>query len=209
MLKRHIVFNVRKKKFNVKFNYKILVFFTLMLCGCILGAHISGNIPLQIQELIKDAIKASVSSFNNENIFITFLKLFLPFFVLLLVSYITGLCGVGIPLLCTVPLFTGSILSFVVSQFRLYYGWSGIGFCALVYLPVYATATATLIKSCCCSFDISSEIFIFLATSKRDGGTLLKEHSLKHIVLMLPILISASLSVLLYNLFGDLFSFIT
>ncbi len=209
MLKRHIVFNVRKKKFNVKFNYKILVFFTLMLCGCILGAHISGNLPLQIQELLKDTIADAVSSFNNENLFITFLELFLPFFILLLISYITGLCGVGIPLLCLVPFFTGIILSFVISQFRLYYGWDGIGFCAIVYLPVYATATATLIKSCCCSFDISSEIFIFLATSKGDGGALLKEHTLKHIVLVVPIIISASLGVLLYNLFVDLFSFIT
>ena len=82
MLKRHIVFNVRKKKFNVKFNYKIIVFFTLMLCGCILGAHISGNLPLQIQELLKDTIADAVSSFNNENLFITFLELFLPFFIL-------------------------------------------------------------------------------------------------------------------------------
>lgn len=209
MLKRPKIYKTKRinKSLNIKIDYKAVLFFTLLICGIIIGVFIAENGSEEWHSFFNKLITSILSKQSNNSFIIIFLKNFLPFFIILLSTYIIGLCGVGIPLLATVPFITGVMFGVIISQYYVSFGLSGIGCCALIYLPLYATATATLIRSCCCSFDISGEIFLYLVSGKGCNKPLLKEYSLKQLVFLIPIAIGACVTALSYHFFSDLFIF--
>lgn len=208
MFKRPIIIKARKRKqnFNMNFDYKTPVFFSFLICGVILGVFISEGGSVEWHSYITNTIN-NYLTFSENSFILFFIKIFTPLFLLYVLAYIIGLGGVGVPFLFTIPLALGCIFGIEVTNFYLNYGLKGISYCSLVFLPSYAIATATLIKCCCQCFNISGEIFIFLITGKGDNKPILKEYTLKYIVLLTPIVAGALLSGLLYKLFGSLFVF--
>lgn len=210
MFKRNVVIRAKRitPKINVNLDYKTLVFFTLMICGVIIGVFVSEKGSEEWHKFFSDAVSGYLSSEQNESIMLVFCKFFLPFFLLYLVAYIIGLCGMGIPFLSIIPLVLGCFFGIEITHYYINYGLSGIGCCTLIYMPVYSIATATLIKRCCHCFDISGEIFTYLITGKGDGKPILKEFTLKHLFFLLPIIAGSALSAVSFKMFGDLFTFI-
>ena len=210
MFKRNVVIRAKRitPKINVNLDYKTLVFFTLMICGVIIGVFVSKKGSEEWHKFFSDAVSGYLSSEQNESIMLVFCKFFLPFFLLYLVAYIIGLCGMGIPFLSIIPLVLGCFFGIEITHYYINYGLSGIGCCTLIYMPVYSIATATLIKRCCHCFDISGEIFTYLITGKGDGKPILKEFTLKHLFFLLPIIAGSALSAVSFKMFGDLFTFI-
>lgn len=210
MLKRHVVIKAKRinPKINIKIDYKTLVFFTLMVCGVILGVFISEKGSDEWHRFFTTVIKSYLHFEESKSILAIFSRIFLPFFTLYLITYLVGMCGMGVPFLTIIPLILGGYFGVEITQYYINFGLSGIGCCALIYAPIYAIATATLIKCCCQAFDISKEIFFYSITGKGDGKPIFKEYSLKHLFFLVPIIIGAGISTLFYTLFGDLFSFI-
>ncbi len=210
MFKKNVVIRAKRisPKFKLNIDYKTLVFFTLMICGVIIGVFISENGSDEWHAFFSNIVNGYLSSEHSGNILVLFYKLFLPFFLLYLITYIIGLCGMGIPFLSLIPLTLGVFFGIEIAHYYINYGLTGIGCCTLIYMPVYAIATATLIKRCCHCFDISGEIFIYLVTGKGDNKPILKDFTLKHLFFLLPIVAGAILSALSFKMFGDLFTFI-
>ncbi len=209
-MRKHIVIkaNKFKPKANIKIDYKTLVFFTFLTAGIIIGVFISKKGSSTWHLFFTELLNKYVSVESNENILLSFSRIFIPFFIIFLITYIIGLCGVGSPFLLSVPLMLGCFFGTTITQYYINYGLSGVACCALIYLPSYATATATLIKCCCRAFDISGEIFFYLISGKGENKLLFKDYSIHFLVLLLPIIIACVASVVLYALFSHLFEFI-
>jgi hypothetical protein len=158
--------------------------------------------------MLSSLVKEYFITLNTQAHFLNFLKVFSPFLFIVVIEYIVGLCGVGIPLLSLVQFLLGVLIGCVVSQYYVDFGFAGIGCCALIYLPLFATATASLIKGCCCSFDISGEIFYFIVSGKGNGEAVLKEYTLKYLFLLIPVITSSIITLVLYRLFSHLFTFL-
>ncbi len=209
-LKKHFVIktNLFKTNKNINFDYKTLIFFTFLLSGIITGVFISekgiGNWHTFYSEIINTYLSHSL----NKNPISMFFRLFLPFVIIMITTYITGLCGVGAPFLPIAPMLLGCTFGIIVTQYYLNYGLSGILCCGLIYLPSYAITTATLIKCCCRCFSISGEIFYYIITGKGEGKPILKEYTLQFLIYILPIAVGCVVTVLFYGLFAHLFNFI-
>ncbi len=209
-MKKHIVIKAHKfnKKANINIDYKTLLFFTFLVAGVIIGVFISENGSEEWHTFFTSLLKKYLSFNVNGNIFIMFMRVFLPFLILMIITYITGLCGVGAPFLLFTPLLLGCCFGVTVAQYYINFGLSGIACCGLIFLPAYAIATATLIKCCCRCVDISGEIFLYFATGKGENKPILKEYTIYFLTMLIPIVIGGVITTAFYKLFAHLFTFI-
>ncbi len=210
-MKKHIIIKANKLKPNIKINidYKTIVFFTLLICGLVIGVLITQNGSDSWQIFFNEFLNKYISSQSNDNYILLFFRFFLPFFTLHLITYIIGLCGVGAPFLSFIPVSLGICFGVIITKYYANYELNGIVFCCLIYLPLYATTAATLIKCCCRCLDISGEIFLYLASGKGEGKPMLKDFTLNSLVMIIPTIIACVISVIFYNLFSELFIFIS
>lgn len=210
MFKSKVIFNInrRHKPVSLKLDYKLIIFFILFVCGVIIGGFITKNSKGLLLQGLSIFAREYFLSLNTGTYFLNFFKIFSPFAFICICTYIIGLCGVGIPFLTLIPTSLGAVMGAIISQYYVDFGLLGIGCCALIYLPLFATATATLLKGCCCSFDISGEIFYFIVSEKGNSNVFFKEYTIKHLFFLIPIALSSGLTLLFYHLFSGLFSFI-
>lgn len=210
MLKKHVVFNLRKRTINLpkkkkKADYKIMIYFSLMVSGAVLGANIFKSSSPETDNLLSSIFISLFTPDNTQGLLMNFFKILLPFIVLISLSYVIGLCGAGIPILALVPLVSGI---FAGAYVGLCYGAYGLreAVCRmLVFLPSYAIAAASLIKCCCRSTVISGEIFSFLLTGKGEGKALLKDYTVEYAVLTVPVIIGSAVSLCTFSILEELF----
>ncbi len=206
-MKKHVVISGKKinSAMSFKVDYKSVVCFTVVVCGIIIGVNVSGSLSSEWQSFFESVIKNFLAPPQRAGYITVFLRLFLPFATMLIVTFIVGLSGVGIPFILLTPLISGCFFGVVISQCYENFGISGVGAFAFVHLPIFAISTATLIKSCSGCFDISSEIFWFTATGKGSGKPVLKEYIIKYSLFLLVIALSVALSALAYEIYLKLF----
>lgn len=211
MFKKSVVIKANKFKpkanmVNFKIDYKLIIFFTLFICGLILGMYISKHFSEEFLQFVSESVTNQIKTLQSGNFLQIFFKIFFPFLTIYILIYIIGLSGVGVPFLCIIPILLGCIISFKTHQYYIASGLSIAICCVISYLPLYAIATATFMKRCCHCFDISGEIFVFLITGKGEGKPLLKDYTLKHLFFIIPICIGAVISSVLFEISSKLFT---
>lgn len=210
MLKKSVVIKANKfrPKTKLKFDYKTVIYFTLLICGIIIGVFITEKGSSEWHIFFGNLISNHLVAKSSNSIFTNFCSIFLAVFIIFLYNYISGLCGVGIAFTSFSPFILGMYFGVMLTFYYTTYGLSGIMYCALVNLPAYAITAATLVKCCCESSDISKEIFFYLLSGKGDGKPYLKEYTLRYLVYLIPISLGALISALFFHLFSHLFTFI-
>lgn len=207
-LKKHLIIKTSGIK-PLNIDLKIVLLFTLFLCGIIFGAMIvSGN-----NNGLCDIFEKIISNSINEKSKFTFIKYFFSvfsgFLIIIIFDYLCGICGLGVPLLYVTPVALGVFFGVVISQFYISYGLSGVGYCVLINVPCYAITAATLIKCCCFSKIMSEELFLYLVSGKSDKKDVsLKTYSLKYLIYSVMVALASLISALSFKLFSHLFGFI-
>lgn len=213
MFKKSVVVKANKIKRipGISPDYKSIIFFTLFVCGLIIGVTIIKNGESDFTDIFSKLLHNSISAKNNNSWFRCFCGEFLWLFLLILIDFICGLCGVGLPLIWLVPVCFGSIAGLILSLYFVNYGMPGLGYCALINIPCYAITAATLIKCCCESTKVSNEIFFYILGGKKSDNTkepLLKDYIINYVLLCIPIIIAALISTGSFKLFSGLFNFV-
>ena len=210
MLKKSVVIKANKIKPKIKFqfDYRTVLYFTLLICGIIIGVFINKKGSNEWHIFFENLICNYLITKSSNSIFTNFCSIFSAVFIVFLYNYISGLCGVGIPFTSFSPFILGVYYGVILTFYYLSYGFSGIIYCALVNLPLYAITAATLVKCCCESSNISKEIFFYLISGKGEGKPLLKEYTIKYLVYLIPVSAGALISALFFHLFSHLFTFI-
>lgn len=213
MLKRSVVIKANKFKHNkgFRFDYKTLIFFTIFLCGLIIGVIVFKQSGEHFADFVTNILEKHLTACYDNNIFKNFCSVFFTFSVFLVFLFIFGLCAVGQPFIWFMGFSFGCVVGVVLSSYFCAFGILGVGYCALINIPCYAITAATLIKCCCESTKISNEIFFF--TLGAGGGVvdkniLFKEYLLKYLVFLVPIAIAALLKACFLKLFSGLFSLV-
>lgn len=210
MLKKSVVIRARKPVMKIDGTvYKNIVFVSFLVCGIIFGVMLSqkGNSDWNnfFCVLISNCLKERIDS----SIFTNFIKTFIPIFLILLYDYTLGLCGIGEVFLYFTPISFGVYVGICISQYYDVFSLEGLVYWAIVNVPCYAIAAATLIKCCCCSMGMSSNIFKILLKNKHEANDIsLKEYTIKYLIMVLPIALGSLLSAVCFKLFANLFSFI-
>ncbi len=213
MFKKSVVLKANKLKplSGISTDYKTAIFFTLFVCGLIIGVSIVKKGDSEFIDFFSKLMHNNISAKNDSSWFRCFCGDFLWLFLLVFVDFICGLCGVGFPFIWLIPVCFGGFTGMVLSLFFINYGMTGLGYCALINVPGYAITAATLVKCCCESTKISNEIFFFIIGGNKNEGNkepLLKDYVINYILLCVPVVLSALISTGSFKLFSGLFGFV-
>ena len=180
-----------------------------MVCGIIIGISLIKNGDDEFNRLLKNMIEAiNTTKYNNSFVSCVF-YVFGWLFIFVLLAFLSGLSGFGVPFISLVNVVFGVISGAFCGIYYASYGIQGIGFFSLVYLPCYAITAATLIKCCCESLKTSFEVFLFLSgnnINQSKNKRLFKDYVLNYLVLCIPIIIGSVLNVAGFKIFIGLFS---
>lgn len=207
MLKRSVVIKPKRLK-PIKWDYEIIILFTLFFCGVILGVFLVKSCDNDIRKLLTEILKNYISEKSDCSFLACFsgILFFMLFFVFS--GFIFGLCAVGTPLIWLLPVIFGGISGCYVSLMLINYGIKGLFYCILVDLVVYAITTATLVKCCCESTRLSVDLFSCIAGKGNiKSNCMFNEYVLNYLVLCIPIIIGALISTFLFKVFQSLFIF--
>ena len=208
MLKKSVVFKRNQVKLP-RLNYKNVFFYVLFLCGFIIGVLTVSKMNSDANEILKHFFTSYLIENSNKDFLDFFIESVLIIAAIPFLTFLFGLCVFGIPCIISAPAFVGAISGVLIGFLYLNFGLKGLGFCALIIIPIIAITVATLIKCCEEAINMSVEIIAitggFQTSNKRNE---LKEYCMKFIVLLLPLILSSILYIGCFNLFGGLFSFI-
>ena len=208
MLKKSVVIRAKRLK-PLKIDYKMLIFFTLIVCGIILGISLIKNGENDFNSFIKNLIESINLTKRNSSFFscILFVAGWLLLFEIIVIS--GGLSGVGISIIVLVCIIYCIICGVFCGGYYINYGIEGIGFFGLIHLPCYAITAATLIKCCCESISISLNIFSYLSGGNKSSAktrNIIKDYLLYNLILSLPLFAGAILNVTAFKILSGLFS---
>lgn len=213
MFKKTVVLKTNrfKPKGKITFDYKALLFFTLFLCGLIIGVSFINKGDENLINYLTKLFKNRILAENSNNFFTCFCGDFLPLLLMQFFCYIGGLCAVGIPFIWLIPVAFGLFCGIAIALFFVNYGITGLSYCALINIPCYAITAATLIRCCCESTVCSNNILIY--AMRGDNGEklktpILKDYTFKYILLCIPLVVAALISAGSYKMFSGLFSFL-
>ena len=212
MFKKTVVLNTKILKNNTDFtfDYKSVLFFTLFLCGLILGVSLVDQGDENFIQFLTRLFKNRIEAEKNNSFLICLCGEFLPVFLLELFCYIGGLCAVGMPFIWMIPVGFGAFCGSVIALYFVNFGVTGMGYCALTTIPYYAITAATLIKCCCESTMCSTEILVYALKGERRDKTIppiLKDYTSKYLLLCIPLIIAAAINAGSCKLFSELFNF--
>lgn len=208
MFKKSVVIRAKGIK-PIKLDYKVLLFFSLMICGIIIGVSLIKNSDSEFKGLVKSLIDSINNTKSNNLLFSCLLFVIGWLLVPLIVAFFSGLSGLGLPFLALLNVLYGMFCGLFCGIYYVCFGLHGIGFFSLVNLPCYAITAATLIKCCCESLKMSFNVFSFLSgncINQSKNKNMLKEYILTYLILCLPVVAGSFLNVISFKIFGDLFS---
>ncbi len=213
MFKKSVVIKATRFKpnNNYKFDYKTIIFFTIFLCGLIVGIIIFKRSGDAFAQFITNVLKNYLTVCTSNSIFKNFCSIFFSLCLVVFLLFIFGLCAVGQPLIWICGFLFGCSIGIVISTYYCTFGILGVGYCALINIPCYAITAATLIKCCCESMCISNNIFFYSMGNYKTSNSknyILKEYVLKYLIFLTPILVASLLKACFLKLFSGLFGLV-
>ncbi len=181
----------------------ILLFFAGLVTGVIL---IKNNEAEILNRIVNTYIGFTDLSKTNTSAAL-FFKLFLVTSFVLLLTYFTGLCAVGIPFVCVIPIIEGILSGIVSGYFYNNYMLKGLGYCTLILYPPAIVFTISVIFACRNSILMSHNMLNLLSMRRSQPQESFKNYTFKFLILILIGGLSSLLFTVLSNLFIRIFSF--
>ena len=211
MFKKGIIIraNVRPR-LSFNFDYRLILYFTLFLCGVITGVLLIKNAGDDFNSFFSDLIVNNINAKKSNSLFTDFCFTFLCVFVVFFINYLCSLSAVGFPFIWLILALFGCFCGAVTGELVLSYGFKGLLYCLIVQIPCYAITAATLVCCCCESTKICNNIFFYLFgncgcdTAK---AQCLKDYTLKYLIMCLPILVGVLLEAICFRMFSGFFVF--
>ena len=196
--------------FILQANKHIILFVLLIvfMLGLFLGhTFVRNNFELN------DAIKMSFSDYINDISVQPFVKIMLSQIlinaVVLLATFVFGLCAVGFPLpiitLLVKGLGIGGLSSYIYSA----YGLKGFGFCMLIFYPIQIVICIVLLRSGKASFEMSMNILKYISIGRLKTGEYVdfKIYFISYSIYLIAITAISLISTVLLKYLLPLFNF--
>lgn len=146
-----------KKKFvdAILNNQVVIIVFVIYVFGLIAGAVCYSSIDSESVKAVTDELLSfKQKTFTQQLINDLCLNL-----TLYLLTFIFGLCCIGLPAVSLMPFAIGIINSVKISYFYLNYGTKGIGYTLLMILPGASMFVAVSVLSACNGIEMSRVLF--------------------------------------------------
>lgn len=156
----------RIKLYNLKTliteRWQVVLLISLFTAGLFIGSFFINNAEGEIAGQIKTIIETNFRQRQEDQSIQIFLDALVKYAIFLFLTFFFGLCGLGYPIVATVPLLCG-IANGLQSGF-LYqtFGIHGLFYCLLTIYPALTLALISLIFGACESMEMSKTILAIL-----------------------------------------------
>lgn len=191
---------------SLKDSWRIVLLTSIFICGLIIGAYaIKSNNSLlgeQLNEIIKSAITKKESAVFIKN----FLDSFVINTVFLMLSFSLGLCAIGAPAICLIPLIKGFGIGITGAYIYLNYSIKGVCYCLFVFFPAQILISAILIFACNEGFYMSEDLFSTVSKGIVKEKNLVRLYLTRFMLLLIFSLITSVIDASLSKVFSSIFT---
>lgn len=153
---------IKKSIYGLKDSWRITLLTALFVSGLIVGAAIVKSSDTVLMQQISAIIQSYIEKRATQSFLILFVNSIIPIILFLYLSFSSGLCAIGMPLIAAIPVIkglgTGIIGAYLYSVCEI----DGVCYCLLLYFPASIISTAILIFACNESFFMSTDLFTIL-----------------------------------------------
>lgn len=193
---------------TIKKNSRILVMLAIFATGMIIGAAFIKRGDELTSESIFDMFTAYIKVKNEQSLGANFMSSFAVNASFLLAAFIFGLCAVGLPFVCSLPLLKGVGIGMLSGYLYAKYALKGLGYCVLIIYPGLIPAIFALLLACSAGIHSSYEMLLSLSSTKAQRGERsIKIYCVRFLIICVLVIISAALDGATSRLFCRLFSF--
>ncbi|MFZ2539081.1 MAG: stage II sporulation protein M [Oscillospiraceae bacterium] len=198
------------KKEDYRASYSLILLAGMFIIGMIYGVLLIKSNSDTLANTILIITNEYTIKLQQQTILQSFMSSFASTFIFILLPYLLGYSAIAQPLIILVPWFKGLGLGFFMANLYTSYGFSGIGFCALVIMPSTLVALFCIVIASREALKLSNLFFQSFA-SKRNLAvcfTTIKLYNLKLLVLSVISVTASIVNVVCVLLFSRLFHFI-
>lgn len=193
---------------SLKKNRRILIMMLLFAAGMIIGAVSLKRADSYLSGAFSDMFSVYIRSKSSQSLGMNFINSLAVNAAFMLAVFVFGLCAVGLPLICILPIIRGvgiGILSgYLYSNFAL----RGLGYCVLVIYPGLIPAIFALLLACSAGINSSYEMLLSLSSAKAQRGEgSIKIYCMRFLIICILIVLAAVIDAAASRLFCRLFSF--
>lgn len=192
----------------LKKNSRILVLLAVFAVGMIIGAIFIKRGDGLISESISDMFTAYIKAKSEQSLSMNFINSLAVNASFMLAAFVFGLCAVGLPFVCSLPLIKGVGIGMLSGYLYAKFALKGLGYCVLVIYPGLIPAVFALLLACSAGIVSSYEMLLSFSSSKaQKWERSIKIYCIRFLVICLLVIISAALDAATGRLFSRLFSF--
>ena len=190
-------------------NIKVIILGLFFIIGILIGTLIIKQNIGQTFEDTSYLINGFINKRAADSAIGIFINSFLASFPLILISFLIGLCAIGMPFIPLIPAFRGLGIGLAMGYLYSGFGVKGIAYCALLIIPAAVFSSTCLILSCRESLKFSFLLLSTITPSGKSGqlSNYFKKYSFKQFGYVLILLLSSFIETLLYTAFAGMFIF--
>lgn len=193
---------------TIKKNGRILVMLAVFAVGMIIGAVFIKRGDGLVSAAISDTFTAYIKAKSTQSLGLNFISSLAVNAAFMLTAFVFGLCAVGLPFICSLPLLKGMSIGMLSGYLYAKFALKGLGYCVLVIYPGLIPAVFALLLACSAGINSSYEMLLSLSSTKaQKGERSLKIYCIRFLIICILVLISAVLDATVSRLFCRLFSF--
>lgn len=192
---------------NIKKISQFKILFLLFLIGFIYGALLVGLGQISLDDKIPNIYQQFVNIRLNQSIIYTFIGSITSSFILILIAFILGFCGIGQSGSLFLPLFHGLGIGFAVAHLYQNNGLNGILFTFLLIFPAQLIYILSLLLASRESLRLSNKIFKLLLPSRfiEEDAINLKLYIIRFLVISILVTLSSIIDAACTFIFARFF----
>lgn len=158
---------------SLKKNRRILIMMLLFAAGMIIGALSLKKADSYLSGAFSDMFSVYIRSKSSQSLGMNFINSLAVNAAFMLAVFVFGLCAVGLPLICILPIIRGVGIGMLSGYLYSNFALRGLGYCVLVIYPGLILAIFALLLACSAGINSSYEMLLSLSSAKAQRG---REH---------------------------------
>ena len=188
---------------SFKKNRRMLLMMLLFAAGMIFGAASVKKSDGYLSGAFSDMFSVYISSKGTQSLGVNFINSLAVNAAFMLAVFVFGLCAVGLPLICVLPVIRGVGIGMLSGYLYSNFALRGLGYCALVIPAVFA-----LLLACSAGINSSYEMLLSLSSAKAQRGEgSIKIYCMRFLIICILVVIAAVTDAAASRLFCKLFGF--
>ena len=148
---------------SLKKNRRMLLMMLLFAAGMIFGAASVKKADGYLSGAFSNMFSVYISSKGTQSLGVNFINSLAVNAAFMLAVFVFGLCAVGLPLICVLPVIRGVGIGMLSGYLYSNFALRGLGYCALVIYPGLIPAVFALLLACSAGINSSYEMLLSLS----------------------------------------------